>query len=243
MNEFKHRESLSLFTSNSWICFCSIISWVKFENSRISILLYLSTITFDAQSKTKTKSFAKLVFRCQKFEFANFCWFQIHSNTKYLFIVWFETHSNTRYLLFVLIWFQHFCSIASKWFDFCIFVWSHRNDLIWKIIIVVIFAFDKLELFETNCLNKSFSSQNFCCRNDNWWRNRSSCLFKFRWYYDQKFLFCSERRFSRERFSRIELLQNKYFQKHFKSTFRRRWKFDCFDTFFMWNTWYNSLLL
>ena len=54
------------FISNFWICFCSIISWIRFENSRIIniIILYSSTITFDAQSRTKTKSFAKLIFRC-----------------------------------------------------------------------------------------------------------------------------------------------------------------------------------
>ena len=28
-----------------------------------------------------------------------------------------------------LIWFQHFCLITLKWFDFYIFAWSHRNDL------------------------------------------------------------------------------------------------------------------
>ena len=26
-------------------------------------------------------------------------------------------------------WLQHFCLITSKWFDFCISAWSHRNDL------------------------------------------------------------------------------------------------------------------
>ena len=46
---------------------------------------------------------------------------------------------------------------------------------------------------------------------------------------------CFEHRFSRERFNRIELLQNRCFQKHFMNTFCRRWKaWSFFDNcFFM----------
>ena len=83
-------------------------------------------------------------------------------------------------------------------------------------------------------LNKSFVLQNFRCRNDNRWR---CCVYRVCWNFDDNvianfswtrwiveiiLLIDSRRRFSYERFSRIELFQNKCFQKHFKCTFRRR---------------------
>ena len=92
-----------------------------------------------------------------------------HSNTKYFFVNK-SLHSQfffdlkfirTRNIFFRLIW----NSFEHELFVFCFdlistFLFDHI-EMIWKIIIVVIFAFDKFDLIETNCFNKLFSLQNF----------------------------------------------------------------------------------
>ena len=82
----------------------------------------------------RTRSF----FRCQKFEYATLL--RRSFEHEIFFLVLLKIHSSTSYLLFD--------AYHIKRFDFCMSAWSHRNDLIWKIIIVVIFAFDRLELFD-----------------------------------------------------------------------------------------------
>ena len=118
INEFKFRKSSSLFTSDSWIYFCLIISWIKFENSRIiNIIIFIDDHVWCA-IENKTKSFEHEIFFTVKNSNSQFFfWLEIHSNTNYLLFVWLETHSNTKYLFFVLIWLQHFCLIASKWLE------------------------------------------------------------------------------------------------------------------------------
>ena len=91
----------------------------QIENSRIIniIILYSSTITFDAQSKAKTKSFAKLVSRCQK------------SFEESITSLW---KSFEKYIIFALIWnsFEHeiFASIVRSfsknlWLHFAFCSW------------------------------------------------------------------------------------------------------------------------
>ena len=98
-------------------------------------------------------------------------------------------------------------------------------------------------LFLSNRLNKLFALQNFCCRNDNRWR---CCVIVFveisiiTW----SKVFCellliSKRRHSRERFSRIELLQNTCFQKSVSSMIENL-IVSTFILFFVWN-FVNSL--
>ena len=146
---------LSSYASCSWICFRAVISSI---DSKIVALFntnvfHSSMITSDALSWAETKSFEHEVFLVVK-----------SSNSQLFF--WLEVHSSTNYLLLVLI------------FAFLL----DRIEMTWRIIIIVIFAFDKFELIETsakivkriflsmifwsNHLNKSFASQNFCCRNE-----------------------------------------------------------------------------
>ena len=100
--------------------------------------------------KQKRNHFEKLISRCQKsieFFISLLIWNSFeHELFVFRSLIW----SSFEHELFVsrLIWFQHFCLITSKWFDFCIFVWSYRNDLIWKIIIIVILTFDKFKLIK-----------------------------------------------------------------------------------------------
>ena len=61
MYELENRRQC-LFYFKFLICFCSIIHWSDSKIRALSILLYSSMITSDAQSKTKTKSFRKINF-------------------------------------------------------------------------------------------------------------------------------------------------------------------------------------
>ena len=150
---------------------------------------YSSTITFDAQSRTKSKSFEHEIFLYWKFlEKRNLQTERNHSNTKYFLV---DRNSNsqfffmtskfirtrnicfsfnlkftrTRNICFSL-WFLHFCLIASKWLEKLLSSWfSHLFFSQW--------FFDRIV-----------------------WINRSYCRIfavetkwlKFRWYYDQNFL-------------------------------------------------------
>ena len=118
---------------------------------------------------------------------------------------------------------------------------SHR--MIWKIIMIVIFSFSKFELIDLfaeivakrqidDCFWNFFfsdfifieSSIMFAEISMKLWSEQNVMIFVIR------LLFVSKRWFSHERFSRIELLQNRCFQKHFKNAFRRR-EFEKFRLF------------
>ena len=204
MNEFRHRKSSSLLTLFQILEYVSAQSSHE-SNSRIralSILLYSSTITSDAQSKTETKSFEHEIFLIVR-----------SSNSQLLF--WFEAHSSTNYLLLVL--------ISAFLLD--------RIEMTWKITIVVIFAFDRLELIETSAKIdwRIFFSVIF-------WSNRLNLL-KFRWCYDKSLLWTrriAEIILTRSRicclfwasiFTRRNLVESKWCKRDaFKSVLRRRWK-------------------
>ena len=122
-------------------------------------------------------------------------------------------------------------------------IWSlhrrlNRIEMTWKIIIIVIFSSDRFELIDLSVkiVAKRHVDDCFWIFSLNDFISIESCLLRFRWYYDQNFLWtrrivdilllCSERRSLRERFNRVELLQNKCFQKHFRNALRRRnWRF------------------
>ena len=197
----------------SWICFRTIISLIDWEIDALfnTTVFYSSTITFDAQSKAKTRSFRKTNFSLLEVErIFYFFWFKTHSNTKYLLFVLVSKLIRTRDTCFsrklfvkrnFLIWFLHRC--------------LNRIEMIWKITIVVIFAFDRLELIETFAKIVADTSDWRLLLNSffQWFFSIESCLLRFRWYCDQKFfanlhyrVYCvaqiisrrSKRRFSHE---------------------------------------------
>ena len=185
-----------LFYFKFLICFCSIIHWSNSRIRALSILLYSSTITSDAQSKATKKSFEELFFslaltrsfeelisRCQKlFE-------------KFIISFW---KSFEKYIIFLLIWNSFEYEILASmirnfsknlWFHydltFALLLESHRNDLkkhynrdfrIWQI-----------RIDRNVCKNRRKTSnwrlfRNFFSMISS--SNRLSCLLKFRWYYD-----------------------------------------------------------
>ena len=116
---------------------------------------------------------------------------------------------------------------------------SHRQT--WKIIIIMIFSFNKFELIDlfTEIVAKRQIDDCFWIffLNDLFYRvvchvcwNVDDTIIRIFCTCRIDILFCFERWFSRERFSRIELLQNKCFQKHFENAFRRR-EFEKFRLF------------
>ena len=199
MYEFENRRQC-LFYFKFLICFCSVIHWSNSRIRTLSILLYYiyRRSRLMHNRKQKRNYFEKLISRCQKsIEFFTFFDLKL---------------IRTRNIVFrFLIWFLHCC------------LNSYRKT--WKIIMIVTFAFSKFELIER--LQKS--SQNvkltivfefffsdffhwFACRvcwNFDDIIIRIFCEFvALQKFFRRKInlLFCFERRFSRERFNRIELL-------------------------------------
>ena len=66
-----------------------------------------------------------------------------HSLLEFEFATFFENYSNSRYFS----WNSYSKTYSFHWFDFSIVTWIASK--IWKIIIIVIFAFNKFELIET----------------------------------------------------------------------------------------------
>ena len=234
MNEFKFRKSSSLFTSNSWICFCRnhfmnqtrkfahYQYYYIYRRSRLmhnrkqnrnhpntkffSIENFSKDVIFRQNEIIRTRNFS----RCYEFDFATF------------FVTW----NSFEHELFAFWCVSH----QTIWFDFASLF--ERIDMIW---------------FE-----KSLSSWFSHLANSNWSKRlqKSTDAFFFQWFFDQvvyrvcwnfddimieiscefvtlqksswkeNLLRCFERQFSRERFNRIELLQNKCFQKNVSSTLK-----------------------
>ena len=137
---------IAYFTSNFWICFCSITLWIRFENSRIiSIIIFFDDhvwCTIESKNeiiRTRNTFSFELTWNSLEHELLVFRLDLIST-----FFVW--SHRNDRIS--------------------CIFVWSHRNDLkshyrrdfrIWQIRI------DRNKLFQQVVFITKF-------KNDNRWR-------------------------------------------------------------------------
>ena len=178
------------------ICFCSAIHWSDSRIRALSVLLYSSAITFDAQSRAAKKSLEKLFFsfaltrsleelvsRCQK------------SFEESIISLW---KSFEKYIIFLLIWssLEHEI-LASMIKNFSKNLWlhydltsallleSHRNDLkkhyshdlrIWQTRIDRNVCKDRRKTSDWR-LFRNFFSVIFSS-------SRLSCLLRFRWYYD-----------------------------------------------------------
>ena len=113
----------------------------------ILLFFFSSTITFDAQSKIKTKSFREINFSLLKID-----------RILYLFIVIWNLFEQKIFAFLFLFWkFIRTRNICFCWkffvkrnfsFDLIIACCLNCIEMIWKNIIIVIFAFDKFELIE-----------------------------------------------------------------------------------------------
>ena len=106
----------------------------SFEELFFSFSLFAtsSMISFEAQSRAKTKSSREINFSLSEIDrilyFSLLIWNSFeHELLAFHLLIW--SSFEHELLASRLIWFQHFCLITSKWLDFCIFDWSHRNDL------------------------------------------------------------------------------------------------------------------
>ena len=198
---------------------------IEFENSRI-INIILSTITFDVQSKI---------------------WKRNHSNTKYFFVI---KNSNSHFFFyFKFIRTRNICfSFVLKFirtrnicfsFIFCIFVWSHRNNLkkyynrdfrIWQIRFNRNVCENRRNYVKLTIVFKKIFFNDFLIK--------SFIVFvEFRWYYNQNFLWICfvAKIFSTKNkiycfvlnvdFYVNDLIESNYYKINvFKNAFRRRWK-------------------
>ena len=217
---------MSFFISGSWTCFCSVIHWSDSRIRALSVLLYSSTITSGAQSRAAKKSLERLFFSL--------------SLTRSLE----ELVSRCQKSL------EEF--IISLWIDFALLHESHRKT--WRSIVVVIFSSSRFELIDLSAeivakrqiddcfwifsLSDLFHWVVCACWDFDDTMIKVFCvLLHCRNHVDEDSLRCSERRFSRERSSRVELLQNRCFQKFSRVRFVDVWKIDCLLTIVSsWNT-------
>ena len=112
----------------------------------LSILLYSSTITFDAQSRAETKSLEHEVFFYWRFfEKRNLQKERDQSNTMSFSLIEVRIWNFSLKIIRTRITFFNEIRIRRRtcfwiWFDFCIVAWFHRNDLIFA------FLLDRIEM-------------------------------------------------------------------------------------------------
>ena len=156
MDGFRHRESSSLLTSGSWICFCPITLRVRLEDSRIiNTTIFIGDHVWCTIENVKTKSSEHEIFLYWKpLEERNFQTERNHPNTKFFSLsgVRFRNFScdlkfiRARIICFssdlklirarnicFSFWLLHLCLTASKWFEKSLSSWfSHLTGSNWS---------------------------------------------------------------------------------------------------------------